>query len=276
MTTLKSEQWEKINEIILDIYSETDVYHLRKTFLRKLAELIPHEKSFFDLGYKKHTKVVFFDPVSNNIEEKHLTSYFKVYEAVDIMFWFFSQNQSNIYRETDYITSAMLRTSVFYNDWMLPQGVHFSMGSRVASDDILYGSVNLWRSEEKGDFTDSEMEILDILNKHLALYFHNRYPNGIRRNNEEEYSDTLIHLYNLTSRESEIVSLIYQGMTSRQIADKLFISENTVKKHTYNIFKKMKVSSRSQIIKIIHGLSTTSVDSITSEQMKKLSKSAAD
>ena len=276
MTTLRSDQWEKINEIILDIYSETDIYHLRKTFLSKLAELIPHGKSFFDLGYKKHTKVVFFDPVSNNIEEQYLASYFKVYESVDIMFWFFSQNRSDIYRETDYITSAMLRTSVFYNDWMLPQGVHFSMGSRVAKEDILYGSVNLWRGEDKGDFTDSEIEILEILNKHLSIYFHNRYPNGIRRNNEDEYSDTLIYLYNLTSRESEIVLLICQGMTSRQIADKLFISENTVKKHTYNIFKKMKVSSRSQIIKIIHRLSTTSVDIITTEQMKLLTQNADD
>lgn len=270
MAALKSEQWERINEMILDIYSETDIYRLRKNFLKKLSALIPHEKSFFDLGYKKNTKVVFFDPVTDNMEEQYLTSYFKVYESIDIMFWFFSQNQNDIYKQTDYITSAMLDTSVFYTEWMQPQNIRYSMGSRVARGDILYGSVNLWRGEQGGDFSDDEIEILKILNKHLALYFYNRYPNGIRRNDENEYSDTLIHLYNLTARESEIVDLVYQGMTSRQIAKKLFISENTVKKHTYNIFKKMKVSSRSQIIKIVHGFSTTSVDNITNEQLQQL------
>lgn len=270
MITLKSDQWQKINQIVLNVYSESDIYKMRLNFLREVNELIPCEKSFFDLGYKKNAKVVFFDPVTETVSEEYLNSYFKVYESVDIMFWFFSQNQNNIYRETDYVTSAMLGTSLFYNEWMLPQNIRYSMGSRVASNDILYGSVNLWRGEEKGDFTDEEIEILRILNDHLALYFHNKYPNGIRRSNESEYTDTLMHLYNLTARESEIVELIYQGMTSKQIAEKMFISENTVKKHTYNIFKKMKVSNRSQIIKIVHGFSTMSVDRLTSEQMEKL------
>lgn len=270
MKILKNEDWERINETILDIYSENDIQKLRKKFLQNIMQLIPHDKSFFDLGYKKNTKVVFFDPVTDNIEQEYLTSYFKDYESVDIMFWFFSQNQSDIYKSTNYVSPIMLTTSVFYNEWMLPQNIKYSMGSRVAKGDILYGSVNLWRSEDKEDFSEREVEILRVLNMHLSLYFYNKYPNGIKRNNENEYSDTLIHLYNLTVREAEISDLIYQGFTNKEISEKLYISENTVKKHTYNIFKKMKVNSRAQAIKIIHGFSTTSVDNITSQQLEKL------
>lgn len=270
MVTLNPSQWQKINDIVLHIYSKTDIYNMRLDFLREVKELIPFDKSFFDLGYKKNAKVVFFDPVTETVNEKYLNSYFKVYESVDVMFWFFSQNESNIYRETDYVPSATLGMSLFYNEWMLPQNIRYSMGSKVAQDDILYGSVNLWRGEDKGDFTDEEIEILKVLNEHLSLYFHNRYPNGIRRNDDNDYADTLMHLYNLTARESEIVELIYQGLTSKQIAEKIYISENTVKKHTYNIFKKMKVSNRSQIIKIVHGFSTTSVENLSNEQLRKL------
>lgn len=265
MLKLSHDQWEQINRTILTIHSEGDIYKLRKHTLTALNELIPHDKSFFDLGYKKDTKVVFFDPVSDNMDQEFLVSYFNKYESIDIMFWFFSQEQKNVYRESDYVTDVMEETSVFYMEWMVPQDIRYSMGSRVAHGEILYGSINLWRSREHGDFTDKEMKILSIINKHLACRFHNKFPNGIKRNNENDYTDTLAHLYGLTTRESEIVELIYEGMSGREIGKKLFISENTVKKHTYNIFKKMNISNRTQLMKIVHGYMTTSVDTLIEE-----------
>ena len=43
---------------------------------------------------------------------------------------------------------------------------------------------------------------------------------------------------NLTSREREVTELIAWGATKKEIANKLFISEETVKNHTRNIFEK--------------------------------------
>ncbi|MCQ4635201.1 LuxR C-terminal-related transcriptional regulator [Anaerovorax odorimutans] len=266
MMKLSHEQWEKINQLILEAHTEGDIYRLRKMVLLKLGELIPHDKSFFDLGYKKDTKVVFFDPVSDNMDRNYLTSYFNKYESIDIMFWFFSQSRRNIYRESDYITDVMEETSVYYREWMLPQNIRYSMGSRVAYGEILYGSINLWRSKKHGDFTDEEVYILGVINEHLACRFHNKFPNGIKRNNENDYTDTLVHLYGLTPRESEVVELIYEGLPIRTIGEKLFISENTVKKHTHNIFRKMNISNRSQLMKIVHGYMTTSVDDLVEKR----------
>ena len=48
----------------------------------------------------------------------------------------------------------------------------------------------------------------------------------------------------LTKRETEIMHHVYQGYTNKQIADKLFISEETVKKHLKNIFCKLDASNR--------------------------------
>jgi LuxR family transcriptional regulator of csgAB operon len=50
----------------------------------------------------------------------------------------------------------------------------------------------------------------------------------------------------LTSREIEILSMISIGAKNEEIADKLFISPNTVKTHIYNIFKKIDVPNRLQ------------------------------
>jgi DNA-binding NarL/FixJ family response regulator len=50
----------------------------------------------------------------------------------------------------------------------------------------------------------------------------------------------------LTSKEVQILRLIADGASNKDIADKLFISTNTAKTHVYNIFKKIKVTSRLQ------------------------------
>lgn len=270
MASLNNEKWKKINETILGIYSEPDIYKMRLNFLKNIEDLIPYKKSFFDLANKKKTKVVFFDPITETINGEYINLYYNEYQSIDTMLWFFSQNKSDIYRESDYITSAMKSVSLFYNQWMKPQNIEYSMGSKVTKNDILYGSVNLWRGKEKGDFTDEEMEILRILNNHLALYFYNKYPNGIKRNNENDYSDTLIHIYDLTGKESQIVELIYKGLSNKQIAEEHFISENTVKKHIYNIYKKMQVNSRMQLIRAVQRMSITTAENLTEEPDKNM------
>ncbi len=50
----------------------------------------------------------------------------------------------------------------------------------------------------------------------------------------------------LTSRETEILTMISVGAKNEEIADELFISPNTVKTHIYNIFKKIDVPNRLQ------------------------------
>jgi DNA-binding NarL/FixJ family response regulator len=50
----------------------------------------------------------------------------------------------------------------------------------------------------------------------------------------------------LSPREREVLALIAAGETTRAIAEKLFLSENTVKRHTSNIFQKLHIRHRSQ------------------------------
>lgn len=52
----------------------------------------------------------------------------------------------------------------------------------------------------------------------------------------------------LTRREMEVLKLIAEDMSNREIADRLFISEHTVKAHVKAIFRKMKIDSRTQAI----------------------------
>jgi DNA-binding CsgD family transcriptional regulator len=54
----------------------------------------------------------------------------------------------------------------------------------------------------------------------------------------------------ITKRELEILELIAQGMSNREIAEKLFVSENTVKTHSSRLFDKLSAKRRTQAVQI--------------------------
>ena len=57
--------------------------------------------------------------------------------------------------------------------------------------------------------------------------------------------------YKLTNRELEVLRLLCHGLTNREISERLFISEYTVKDHIKKIMEKIGVSSRSKIIALL-------------------------
>lgn len=59
-------------------------------------------------------------------------------------------------------------------------------------------------------------------------------------------------LSDLSPRESEVLELVGKGLTNRQIARRLFISEGTVKGHVHQILRKLKVRGREEATRILH------------------------
>jgi DNA-binding CsgD family transcriptional regulator len=52
----------------------------------------------------------------------------------------------------------------------------------------------------------------------------------------------------ITKREYEVLGLIAQGLSNKEIADKLFVSNSTIKTHTSNLFLKLNASRRTQAL----------------------------
>jgi LuxR family maltose regulon positive regulatory protein len=75
---------------------------------------------------------------------------------------------------------------------------------------------------------------------------------GPMQNSEPEPKRQLIEP--LSHRELEVLHLICEGKSNQEIADELFVSLNTIKRHTNNIFGKMGVSRRAQAIHEAHNL----------------------
>ena len=54
--------------------------------------------------------------------------------------------------------------------------------------------------------------------------------------------------FGLSSREMEVLLLLAEGLSNQEIADRLFVSSNTIKTHLSNIFSKLHVQRRTQAI----------------------------
>lgn len=84
-----------------------------------------------------------------------------------------------------------------------------------------------------------------LLSRHIFFIHYSALPDLEKESVlEEQHTSEL-----LTDRETEIVNLVLSGMTFKSIAETLFISENTVKTHTKNIYKKLGIKSKFELIK---------------------------
>lgn len=65
--------------------------------------------------------------------------------------------------------------------------------------------------------------------------------------------DEFFRKFDISPREKDIIREICNGLTNQEIADKLFISLQTVKDHTHRIYIKTNVKSRAQLMNLVKG-----------------------
>jgi len=76
-------------------------------------------------------------------------------------------------------------------------------------------------------------------------------------------SSTLIKSVRMTKREKQVIELIADGLTNKEIAQKLHLSTYTIKSHVHNILEKLALHTRVQIAKYAH----------TTEEFKNIANS---
>lgn len=81
------------------------------------------------------------------------------------------------------------------------------------------------------------------------------YVNGSGNKSVSVYSaidNPVINKFRISKQEREVIRLIINGLTSKEIGETLFVSKTTVDTHRKNIFKKLEISNSSSLIKFAH------------------------
>lgn len=85
----------------------------------------------------------------------------------------------------------------------------------------------------------------------MLVYYYSRITIDVEEKKRSTLSLESLASYKITEREFSVIQLICDGLTNKEIAGELSISVNTVNNHVANIFDKMGVRSRIDLLKLL-------------------------
>lgn len=158
-------------------------------------------------------------------------------------------------------------SSEYYRTYYVQTGLAEEIGFFVNADDDVTIVLSLMRREDSGIFPTGEFASLRKIEplvaamvKHywagLATRFDAQRVAGRKHRRKPHHGDAVLSAdtvwrdLNLTSRESSIVDLVLQGHSSESIGLKLQISTGTVKVHRRNVYRKLGISSQTQLLSL--------------------------
>lgn len=246
-----------INEIIYKIYTMEDFNEMRKTFLSFLAVLIPNKESSIFLSDHTESSHLICDPIIYPSVESSAEQNYLQFENLDYTRWVMMSRKCMIFRESDLISDEERFKTDFFKNLMAPNNIYYSLQLVLVYHEISLGVVTLYRTKEMGDFTDDEVFILDSLKEHLNYRFYQNYMTPNHADNKSSATiEMFISKYHLTKREIEIVLLIFDGHSNDLIADNLSISPHTLKKHLQNIYRKLNVTTKWELLQFKERIET--------------------
>lgn len=252
---LTNSEWLGINELSLLIHGTDTIRDMQRYFLEALRNIVPFERAAFFLFHEETGGLlVLQSPFCIRMNPEIVKAYGRLVNTNGICRRVISLRRTMAYRSSDLVTpDEEVTDSVteVRKSFLLPNEVSFYSGIVLADDRKLLGEVVLYRTDRQRDFTDNEMEILDRLKDHLAIRLRRERKECQVQQHEKDQEESQLIAMGLTPRESEIASLVMKQYSTEDISRHLVISQCTTKKHLHNIFAKLGVSSRLQLMEAI-------------------------
>lgn len=249
--SLKNDDWIKINEMVKAIYSTPSSAVISDTIV-KMSYIISFSHSMYHSYKRSGNKTIALDYHSDDLPKEVIDAYSNDYENIDYIAWYSDIPISRAYRDSDIIDNSVRDNSELMNKWMLPNNMYYCLSSTVAYNRVAFAGLSFFNSKGEGDFSDDDKEKLSIITDHLSIRLHNDYLISTSSSFTDPKSDFL-NKYHLSRKEAEILKLINEGNLRDKLAELTFISDNTLKKHLSNIYKKFNINSYEQLIQIIKG-----------------------
>lgn len=225
---IKNKDWMMLNGTIYRIYTTEDLREMQRIFLERIRTQIPFDGAVFCLADGREEEQVICGETICLEELRASQPQEELYDG-----------QSMVYRETDFAEPGNLRG--------------YGLRMVLVRNEKFLGTVFFFRSFQQEDFQYRDIFLLDMVKEHLAYRLDERKKTQGRQE-ESRMGEGLAANCGLTRREREILDCIMEGQGNRQIGETLVITENTVKKHILNIYRKLGVRSRVQLFKKIQGM----------------------
>ena len=245
MRQLETNDWILLNSIIYKIYTMNNINDMRTEFLEQIKLLIDFDSADFHLASPDGDNKL-IAPVLYNCEED-LSS---AYDELDCSRGILYSGKTLIYRESDIMEDETRIATDYYNKVYRPNNWHYSLQMVLARKKEFVGVVTFYRTIGKDDFIYDDIFILDLLKDHLAFRLYQQKKSGDLLGEKLTVSGAVAK-YNLTRREETILRMLMAGRENLGICEELVITENTLKKHILNIYRKLGIKNRVSLFKMV-------------------------
>lgn len=236
--------WEKLYYFILSCGSVHDSYLFSVAILSGLKKLCSFDEGliyFVDGNGKIYNQYLL------GVDEKWSNLYLEYYSTVG------SKHCKSLgeVRETPGQPFISIKTwykephSEFISDFIRPRGLKCSLGFVLFDINGLPRTIFALDKKREDRFSEDELAVLSKAIPQLNNLHKNFYSRPTDRlgSGQNLWGNT-----SLTARELEVASLLCQGVSPANISKALHIARYTVYKHIANIYKKMQVSSRQELL----------------------------
>lgn len=235
-----------LNAFLLDIGQLTDISGFCNYFLRLIKKIIPYDNAHF-IFFDRENSIV---PLSFriNICEKTNNQYIQYYNKIDD-FFARSFNTFGPKRSTDIMNYREWQNTEYFIDFHKKNHYHYVLILDIHYKDQLISTLSLSRERKSVDFTDKELIYLKLMEPHIANHLQKLIIiKNLKNKKISEVINNSIRLYHFSNREIDIINCVLKGYSNAEIADLLFISTETVKKHLNNVYKKCDTKNRMDLM----------------------------
>lgn len=242
MERLDAGELERVGRFVAETGAIDGVEPFPSAFLAELQRLVPCDSVIFceldrvaerDLGGTTTLE-------ESDVDEPAL-EYWEARHEHPICRYHETTGDWRAYRLSDFVELRRHRSSRIYAEWFRPLRME-SLITVGLDAPLTHTKVFLFSRDDRRDFDASDCLVLDVLRPYLAMRydtFRSRGANGRGG------------CASLTPREREVIALVAEGRTNAQIAERLWISSGTVRRHLENAYAKLGVHTRTAAVRAV-------------------------
>ncbi len=237
--TSKELPWKEIYDLAVQCCRFGDVRSFTVSFLQEIRKMVGFDEAIiFYLDVRRKLE----DYYLYNINPKWMSLYLNFYSHADRGMYGISQ------RDLEHLDDVYVHQWKFeapaelVQDYIRPRNLVSSLGFPLRDAAGNVRTVIAFDRLTSVPFSEADIELIravrKLLNPYHGLLFGTSAGHDSRRAEE----------YDLTARETEILNLLRQGLAPANIAHILHIAVPTANRHIANIYKKLKVNSRGELM----------------------------
>ncbi|HVW51193.1 MAG TPA: LuxR C-terminal-related transcriptional regulator [Trinickia sp.] len=158
------------------------------------------------------------------------------------------QQQGSVLTLAGELPEALRSKSVYWQRFLRPHHVVDVMEVLLRADGRLIGAFSLLRFAPEAPFSRTEVESANALAPLLAVALTSRLRREPALCLSLAGPDAADRTARLTHREEQVARLVRNGLSNKQIARDLALAQPTVKTHLLRMFRKLGVSSRTELV----------------------------